>query len=177
MSNDAITPLNPDIEKCIYAIRGKRVMLDSDLADLYGVSTGNLNKAVSRNRERFPEDFMFQLEKEEYDLIFQNGRSSYHGGRRSLPFAFTQEGVSMLSGVLRSERAVQMNVAIMRAFVRLREMALSYKELTSKINDLESKYDEQFKLVFEALRQLMSSPDTPRKELGFHAVIKKTRKK
>lgn len=151
----------PEIEARIFSIRSHRVMLDRDLAGLYGVTTGNLNKAVARNRERFPEDFMFQLTAGETDLIFQPGRSSRHGGSRFNPYVFTQEGIAMLSSVLRSPRAVEVNIAIMRAFVRLREMLLGNRELAAKLGELEAKLENQGKdihTLFSAIRQLMAPP-------------------
>src|SRR5438094_396964 len=161
------------IEQCIFLIRGHRVMLDRDLAVMYGVTTGNLNKAVRRNLDRFPEDFMFQLTlDEETDLIFQSGISSRrHGGRRKPVFGFTEQGVAMLSSVLRSKRAIQVNVAIMRAFVRLRETLSMHKELAHKLTELERKIegqDESIRTLFEAIRQLMTPPEQPRKEIGLH---------
>lgn len=145
------------IEQRIYLIRGRKVMLDSDLAILYGVETKNLNKSVSRNTERFPEDFMFQLNAEEFgNLRFQFGTSSY-GGRRYLPYAFTEQGVAMLSGVLNSEKAIEVNVQIIRTFVRLREMIISNKQLHKKIEDMESKYDKRFKVIFDTLRELIEN--------------------
>jgi phage regulator Rha-like protein len=158
------------IERKILLIRGKKVMLDSDLAELYGVETFNLNKAVKRNIDRFPEDFMFQLTKEEADsLRFQIGMSKTkgRGGRRYLPYAFTEQGVAMLSSVLNSERAVQVNIAIMRVFVKLREMIASNKELAKRLDKLEKKYDTQFKVVFDAIRELMTPPEPKRKRIGF----------
>ncbi len=144
-------------------------MLDADLARLYGVTTGNLNKAVKRNQARFPGDFMFQLtEKEAASLIFQSGRSKSRGGRRNRPFAFTEQGVAMLSSVLNSERAVRVNIAIMRTFVRLREMLLSNADLARKLATLENKYDAQFKVVFDAIRELMLPPAPPKRQIGFH---------
>lgn len=148
-------------------------MLDRDLAVMYGVSTGNLNKAVKRNLDRFPEDFMFQLAPDEAaDLIFQSGISSRkHGGRRKPVSGFTEQGVAMLSSVLRSKRAIQVNVAIMRAFVRLRETLSLHKELAHKLTELERKiagHDESIRTLFEAIRQLMIPPEKPRKEIGFH---------
>ena len=143
------------IEKKILLIRGEKVMLDADLAELYEVETFNLNKAVKRNIDRFPQDFMFQLTKEEADsLRFQIGMSKKEGrgGRRYLPYAFTEQGVAMLSSVLNSERAVKVNVEIMRAFVRLRQMLASNAELARKLDALEMKYDHQFKVVFDAIR-------------------------
>ena len=155
----------------ILVVRGKRVMLDRDLAVLYGVETFNLNKAVKRNIDRFPEDFMFQLIRNECkNLIFQNGMSSW-GGRRHLPYAFTEQGVAMLSSVLNSKRAVQVNIAIMRAFVKLRELLLNNKELAEKIGNLERKsaeHDSLFVAVFEAIKQLsepLAVPDKPK--IGF----------
>ncbi len=126
------------IEKNIYNFRGKNVMLDSDLAELYGVETFNLNKAVKRNIERFPEDFMFQLSDEEYkNLKFQIGISSSYGGRRTKPFVFTEQGVAMLSSVLHSEKAITVNISIMRAFVKIRQMALTNEDLARRLTELE----------------------------------------
>jgi len=161
------------IKNLIYTIRRQKVMLDSDLAELYGVKTSNLNKAVKRNLKRFPEDFMFQLTAEEYkDLRFQYGISKdtiSRGGRRYLPYVFTEQGVAMLSSVLNSERAVKVNIQIMRTFVRLRRMLLSNKELALRLDELEKKYDNQFKVVFEAIRQLMLPESKPKKRIGFQA--------
>jgi hypothetical protein len=160
------------IESRIHLIRGSKVMLDADLAELYGVATGNLNKALQRNRERFPGDFVFQLTTDEFEnLIFQSGISSRHGGRRHMPYVFTQEGIAMLSGVLRSPRAVAVNVEIMRAFIRMRGMLVSVDELARKLEALERKalaHDKDLEAVFEALRELMTSPEPPRREIGFH---------
>jgi phage regulator Rha-like protein len=161
-----------EIEHTILLIRGQKVMLDRDLARLYGVQTKILNKAVSRNLDRFPADFMFQLTPEEHDsLRFQFGTLKRGQHSKYLPFVFTQEGVAMLSGVLRSPRAVQVNVAIMRAFVRLRETLSLHKELAHKLADLERKienHDENIRSLFDAIRQLMTPPETPRREIGFH---------
>ena len=160
------------IEKRIVAVRGHRVMLDSDLAPLYGVTTFNLNKAVKRNRDRFPPDFLFQLtDAEAEDLRFQIGisRQDGWGGRRYMPFAFTEQGVAMLSSVLRTPHAVRVNVAIMRAFVRLREMILSNKDLAQRLEALEKKYDGRFKKVFDAIRTLMTPPAPPHRTIGFTA--------
>ena len=158
------------IATLIVTIREHKVMLDSDLASLYGVETKALNRAVKRNLERFPEDFMFQLSQEEVDALrFQSGTSKEgRGGRRYLPYAFTQEGVAMLSSVLQSPRAVAVNIGIMRAFIRLRQLALSVEELTSMVDILENHYDDQFKIVFDAIRQLLEPPESPTKEIGFH---------
>ena len=157
------------IEQAILLIRGKKVMLDVDLAALYEVETGVLNRAVKRNVDRFPEDFMFQLTLEETErLRCQNGISKIgRGGRRYLPYAFTEQGVAMLSSVLRSPRAIQVNIEIMRAFVRLREILATHKELARKLAALEEKYDEQFKVVFDAIRALMAPPEKSRKQIGF----------
>jgi hypothetical protein len=162
------------IQQAIYLIRAEKVMLDADLARLYGVSTGNLNKAVRRNLPRFPPDFMFQLSASEAeDLIFQTGRSKGRGGRRHLPYAFTEQGVAMLSTVLRSERAVLVNIAIMRAFVQLRQVLGSHVELARKLTELEQRIEGHhtaIRSLFDAIRQLMAppAPDQPPKEIGFH---------
>ena len=144
--------LKPEnLAQLVFFVRGEKVMLDADLARLYGVTTGNLNKAVKRNQARFPGDFMFQLnDKETENLIFQSGRSKGRGGRRHQPYAFTEQGVAMLSSVLNSERAVQVNIAIMRTFVQLRRLMDSNRELARKIEALEKKYDEKFAEVFAA---------------------------
>jgi hypothetical protein len=158
------------IHKKIHFIRQQKVMLDRDLADLYLVETSNLNKAVKRNLDRFPSDFMFQLTHEEFkNLIFHSGTSSW-GGTRKLPYAFTEQGVAMLSGVLRSKRAVQVNIAIMRAFVSLRELLMSHKDLARKLQELERKtesHDKQIKEVFDAIRRLMMPPEKPKYKVGF----------
>jgi len=156
------------IERHILMIRGEKVMLDADLATLYEVETRVLVQAVKRNIERFPADFMFQLSKEEFDHLRSQTVTSSWGGRRYPPYAFTEQGVAMLSSVLRSKRAVQVNVEIMRAFVRLRRMLESNKALAKKLDELEQKYDEQFRIVFDAIRQLMTPPDPKQKRpIGF----------
>ena len=149
------------IERRIYLLRGQKVMLDSDLAELYGVETFNLNKTVKRNLARFPADFMFQLTSEEVEnLRFQIGiSSSSHGGRRYVPYVFTEQGVAMLSSVLNSERAIQVNIAIMRAFVKLREMLITNQELAEKLAAMEQRYDSQLQLVFQAFNLLMAPPN------------------
>ncbi len=155
------------IEKRIFMVRNHRVMIDRDLAEMYEVETKMLNRAVKRNIERFPKDFMFQLtEKELSNLRFHFGTSK-RGGRRYLPYVFTEQGVAMLSSVLRSKRAIQVNIAIMRAFVKLRQFAVSHAELAKKLKVLEKKYDAQFKVVFEAIRQLMTPPGKPKRKIGF----------
>jgi hypothetical protein len=157
------------IEPKIYLIRGHRGMLDSDLAELYEVKTKVLLQAVKRNIQRFPEDFMFQLNSQE----FLNLRSQFvtsssgHGGRRHLPYIFTEQGVAMLSSVLNSERAVQVNIAIMRTFVKLRQLLASNAELARKLAAMEKKYDSQFKVVFDAIRQLMTPPEAKKRKIGF----------
>ena len=156
------------IEKKILLIRGEKVMLDADLAELYRVETKMLVRAVKRNIDRFPADFMIQLNREEFEnLRFQFGTSSRWGGRRYLPYAFTEQGVAMLSSVLSSKRAVQVNIAIMRAFVKLREMLATHKDLARKLNAMEKKYDSQFKVVFDAIRQLMIPPSPKKRKIGF----------
>jgi hypothetical protein len=159
------------IEKAILLFRDQKVMLDRDLAALYGVRPIALRQQVRRNAERFPPDFMFQLSDEEAELLVSQtvipSRRSLGG---SLPYAFTQEGIAMLSSVLRSPRAVQVNIAIMRAFVRLREMLAAHKDLARKLEALEKKYDAQFKMVFDAIRQLMAPPHEPKRgRIGFRA--------
>ena len=159
------------IEQKILLIRGQKVMLDSDLAELYEVQTRVLNQAVKRNLNRFPEDFMFQLTKEE----LENWRSQFvtsnpdaKMGLRRSPYVFTEQGVAMLSTVLRSERAVEVNIQIMRTFVKLRELMATHKDLARKINSMEKKYDEQFRVVFDAIRQLLEPPPTKKKRrIGF----------
>ena len=169
--NKEIIPIER-IAQRIRHLRSEKVLFDSDLAQLYGVTTGNLNKAVNRNRDRFPSDFMFQLTAEEArHLIFQIGRSKGRGGRRHRPHAFTEQGVAMLSSVLNSERAVKVNIAIMRAFVRLRQTLETNRELARKFSGLErrvGKHDEEIAAIIEVIRQLMAPLEKPRREIGFH---------
>ena len=164
------------IESKILLIREQKVMLDRDLAELYEVTTGNLNKATKRNIERFPEDFMFQLSKEEYDsLRFQSGSLKRGKHSKYLPYAFTEQGVAMLSSVLNSKRAILVNIQIMRAFTRLRKILATHEDLRRKIEDLESKfedrgreYDTQFKIVFDAIKALIEPPpEKPKRKIGF----------
>lgn len=162
------------IEKQILLIRGQKVMLDRDLAALYGVSTRDLNKAVSRNLDRFPSDFMIQLTHEDLEnLMFQNGTSRW-GGTRKPPRAFTEHGVAMLSSVLRSRRAIHVNISIVRTFAKLRELLIAHRDLARRLDDLEQRYDSQFKVVFDAIRGLMAKPseappaEEPEKRMGFH---------
>ncbi|MCG8554504.1 MAG: ORF6N domain-containing protein [Proteobacteria bacterium] len=185
----AIVPLER-IEQTILLIRGHKVMLDADLAALYGVETKALNRAVRRNLERFPEDFMVQLTEQEVAALrshfgtsnaggsailrSQFGTSKGRGGRRYAPYAFTEQGVAMLSSVLRSARAVQVNVQIMRTFVKLRRLLATHEDLARKLDALERKYDRQFKVVFDAIRELMAPPDPkPRRRIGFGAEDKR----
>ena len=156
------------IERSILLIRDEKVMHDADLAALYGVETKYLVRAVKRNIDRFPEDFTFQLGKEEFErLRCQNGTSSQWGGRRRPPYASTEQGVAILSSVLKSKRAAHANVEIMRAFVRLRRILASHAELARKLKSLEAKYDAQFKVIFDAIRQLMALPKKKRRGIGF----------
>ena len=157
------------VERRIFLIRGKKVMLDSDLAEMYGVVTKTLNRAVRRNRERFPSDFMFELRVKEIALLrYQFGTSNAgRGGRRYRPFVFTEQGVAMLSSVSHSDRAIQVNIAIMRAFVRLRRLLATHRDLARRLDELEQKYDKRFAVVFVAIRRLMAQVDPPRRRIGF----------
>ena len=160
------------IEHKILLIRGQKVMLDSDLAELYGVTTGNLNLAVRRNIKRFPRDFMLQLTGDEQkNLILQSAiSSSNHGGKRKLPYAFTEHGVAMLSSVLRSERAVQMNIFIIRAFIKIRDIISTHKDLAIKLEELENRQDrqgEQLASVCSIVKQLINPPSKESKSIGF----------
>ena len=166
----ALPILTEHVERNILLIRGHRVMLDTDLAILYDVPTKRLNEQVMRNKKRFPSDFMFQLTAEEVERLrsqfatLKPGRGQH---RKYRPYAFTEQGVAMLSSVLHSERAIQVNIAIMRAFVQLREMIGSNKGLARRLNELEKKYDSQFRVVFEAIRELMAEPEPKVKRIGF----------
>ena len=171
------------IERRIYLIRGQKVMIDFDLAELYGVSTRQFNQQVTRNKSRFPEDFMFRLTKEEAEILrsqFVISRSDLrsqfatsstgHGGRRYLPYAFTEQGVAMLSSVLNSEQAIEVNIAIMRAFVRLRQMLETNEELNRKFAAVIKKlstHDKYFRVVFDELKKLTDEPRSPRRQIGF----------
>jgi phage regulator Rha-like protein len=165
------------IEQHIYLIRNQKVMVDRDLADLYGVSTKVLNQAVKRNLERFPEDFMFQLSSDEVEtwwnfVISERSRSQFVTLKRGenikyQPYAFTEHGILMLSSVLRSERAITVNIAIMRTFVKLRKILASQKDLVHRLDELEKKYDDHFQVVFDAIRQLMTPPEKPKRRIGF----------
>lgn len=170
-----IIPKTENLAKLVFLIRGEKVLLDTDLAELYGVEARALNQAVSRNRARFPDDFMFQLTTEEWTtmrsqtvmsseaaqaLTSQNVISNGRGGRRTLPYAFTEQGVAMLSSVLRSQRAVEVNIAIMRTFVQLRRLMDSNRDLRLRIEAMETRYDEQFSQVFDAIKQLITDDKT-----------------
>lgn len=156
------------IENKIFLIRGKKIMLDRDLAELYGVETKVFNQAVKRNKKRFPEDFMFQLTEKEKEYVVTNCdhlkilKFSYQ-----LPYAFTEQGVAMLSSVLNSEKAIQINIQIIRAFVKMREMIISNKELRQRLDELEKKYDKQFKAVFDAIKIMFKEKIKPENKLGF----------
>ena len=174
MDKEANLITTDNIKQLIFLIRSEKVMLSTHLADLYGVESRVLVQAVKRNIDRFPEDFMFQLTDKEFNnLKSQIVISSWGGMRRAKPYAFTEQGVAMLSSVLKSKRAVQVNIEIIRAFVRLRRILSVHKDLERKLTDLEQKYDEQFKIVFEVINQLMTPPAKPRKKIGFVVKEKK----
>ncbi len=172
--NDAIIPVER-IERAIYLIRGQKVMLDRDLAALYGVETRVLNQAVTRNLRRFPVDFMFELTREEIMRISQIVTSSCDLKFSKKVRGFTEQGVAMLSTVLRSDRAIDVNIAIMRTFVKLRQMLESHAKLAQNLAELESKYDEQFRVVFEVLNELMTVPEPKRKPIGFSVKERRAR--
>ncbi|HEX4959931.1 MAG TPA: ORF6N domain-containing protein [Thermoanaerobaculia bacterium] len=155
------------IEHAILLLRGEKVMLDADIALLYGVETKVLVQAMKRNRARFPADFMFQLTRGEVERLRSQFVTSSWGGRRTLPYAFTEQGVAMLSSVLRSPRAVRVNIEIMRAFIRLRQVVATHTDLVRRLDELEVRYDGQFKVVFDALRQLMVPAKKERRKIGF----------
>lgn len=162
---------NERIIKQIFWIRGKKVMFDADLAELYDVPTRRLNEQVRRNRERFPEDFMFQLTLDEAKILFvsrsQNATLKQGKNIKYAPYVFTEQGVAMLSSVLKSKRAVQINIHIMRVFTELREMLLTHKDLRDKIEKMENKYDKRFRAVFDAIRQLIDEKSVPLNKIGF----------
>ena len=165
----ALVPTEVIVTKIIF-LRGEKVLLDRDLAELYGVETKQLKRAVRRNIKRFPEDFMFELSKEEWKNLRCHFGTSSWGGIRYAPMAFTEQGVAMLSSVLNSDRAIEVNIAIMRAFVQLRKMIASNDELVRKLRELEhrlEKHDKDIGLIFEAIRELMTPPEKPPKKIGF----------
>jgi hypothetical protein len=155
------------IQQSILLIRKEKVLLDADISNLYGVPTKVFIQAVKRNLKRFPSDFMFQLTEKEFQNLRSQIVTSSWGGRRYLPYAFTEQGVAMLSSVLNSERAIQVNIEIMRVFVHLRRLINSHKELRQQLENLEKKYDKQFKVVFDAIHQLMIPPETKKRPIGF----------
>jgi hypothetical protein len=168
MSESNLIPIGR-VEQAIYLIRGQKVMLDRDLAALYEVETKVLNQTVKRNAKRFPSDFMFRLsadEKKELVTICDRFETLKHSS--AAPLAFTEQGVAMLSGILKSDRAIAVNIAIMRTFVKMRQMIASSEELSQRLDELESKYNEQFRLVFEAIRELMIPPEPKKNPIGFH---------
>jgi len=171
MENKSIIPIER-IRQSILMIRGHRVMLDRDLASLYGVETRVLNQAVKRNIKKFPPDFMFELTREEIMRVSQIVISSDIKYSNNV-YAFTEQGVAMLSGILNSDRAIEVNVAIMRTFVQLRNILASHEDLARKLNELEKKYDEQFSIVFDAIRQIMTPPNPPKRKIGFNIAEKK----
>jgi hypothetical protein len=177
MSKDILKIPTERIEKAIYFMRGENVMLDRDLAVLYDVQTKALNQAVRRNRERFPSDFMFQLTQQEVTALNRSqivtGSSQKHRDPRFRPYAFTEQGVAMLCSVLHSKRAIAVNVEVVRTFVRLRQILTSNTELARKLDHLERKYDHQFKIVFDAIRQLMAPNPSSRKQIGFRSRVSK----
>ncbi len=174
--SQSITPVQ--IGNLIYHIRGKAVILDSDLAKMYQVETKVLNQAVRRNIGRFPSDFMFKLTKSEYKNLMSQFVTSNngHGGRRYMPYAFTEQGVAMLSGVLNSDIAINVNINIMRAFVQIRRLGMTVVDLKRKIDTMEKKYDSQFRVVFKAIQQLLDPPPVKKKKqkMGFGPIKKKT---
>ena len=153
----------------IYLIRGRKIMLDRDLAQLYGVKSIRLREQVKRNIKRFPNDFMFQLNQEEADiLVSQNAIPSKRSLGGYLPYVFTEQGIAMLSSILNSERAIMVNIQIMRTFVRIKEMLMTHKDLQRKIEEMERKYDQQFKVVFDTIKQLIKEEAKPKRTIGFH---------
>jgi len=168
MSSPAVLK-SENIARLVFFIRGEKVILDRDLASLYGVTTKALNQAVKRNAARFPADFMFQLTKSDYEALRSQSVTLKRGQHlKYLPYVFTEQGVAMLSSVLRSARAIEVNIAIMRTFVQLRRLMESNRDLARKIDSLEKKYDEQFAVIFAAIKELITPAQPPRKQIGFH---------
>jgi len=179
----ALVPIEV-IEKKILLINGQKVMLDSDLAALYGVTTKRLNEQVRRNLKRFPADFLYQLSREEFESLrshFETLKIGRGKHRKYMPYVFTEHGIAMLSSVLKSDRAIEVNIQIMRTFVKLREMISSHKDLVRKLAELEKKYDGQFQIVFEAIRQLIAVEEKPKRKIGYisesKAVYRTTRRR
>ena len=164
-----MTEIIPDeiILKKIYMFRGVKVMLDRDLAELYGVETRVLNQAIKRNLSRFPLDFMFQLDKDEFEVLISQFVTSSWGGVRKFPYVFTEHGILMLSSILNSEKAIQVNIQIMRTFTKLRQMLSTHEDIKKKIESMEKKYDSQFKTVFDAIRELITEELKPVRKIGF----------
>ena len=171
MTYTSTRTVEPGQRRALSRIRGQKVMLDADLARVYGTSTKRLNEQVKRNRDRFPSDFMFQLSNEEWSSLKSQSATSKpaRGGRRVAPYAFTEHGAVMAANVLNSPRAVQASVQVVRAFIRLREMLAAHKELARRLEALEQKYDRQFKVVFDAIRKLMTPPQRQVPRMGFHS--------
>lgn len=167
MRNNSAVVKAENIVSQIHLIRGEKVILDVDLAILYGVETKQLTRAVRRNIHRFPADFMFQLTIEEMKILRSQFGTSSWGGRRYPPLAFTEQGVAMLSGILNSKRAIEVNIEIMRTFVKLRQWLSAHKDLERKLTTLEKKYDENFRIVFEAIKLLMKEEQKPKHPIGF----------
>ena len=161
--------INEIIQNKIYIIDGQKVMLDFDLAELYEVQTKTLNQSVKRNIDRFPEDFMFKVDINKHSNLRSQIVTSSYGGRRYSFYAFTEQGVAMLSSILNSKKAIQVNIQIMRAFTQLRQMIINYSELKDKIEELEDEYDENFRVIFELIKNMLIEEDKPKKQLGFKA--------
>lgn len=158
---------NEIIQNKIHIINGQKVMLDFDLAELYEVQTKILNQSVKRNLDRFPEDFMFKIDITEHSNLRSQFVTSSYGGRRYSFYAFTEQGVAMLSSVLNSKKAIQVNIQIMRAFTKLRQMIINYSELKDKIEELENTYDENFRIVFQLIKNMLHEEDKPKEQIGF----------
>ena len=171
MKTKQIMIIEEIIQQKIYLIRDQKVMMDTDLANIYRVDTKVLNQAVKRNIDRFPSDFMFQLDNKEDKLLRSQIMIAKYGGKRKPTQVFTEQGIAMLSSVLKSDQAIQVNIQIMRIFTKLRQMALNYKDLQEKLEKLESTYDENFKVVFDALRHIMVEEEKPKSQIGFEAVL------
>ena len=171
MTTKSVVAAREHIQRSIVMVRGQEVILDSDLADLYGVATKALVQAVKRNRRRFPADFILRLSGAEFRNLRSQTVTSRWGGRRSAPYAFTEQGVAMLSTVLHSRRAIAVNIEIMRAFVRLRRMMSEYAELGRRIDELEKRTDGQFEVVFDAIRALMKEDARPKKRIGYLSAV------
>ena len=169
MKNQLSLTTQEKIEQVIFLVRGKKIMIDRDLAALYGVKTFRLNEQVKRNIKRFPEDFMFQLSNaEKNELIANCDRFKSLKHSTSNPYVFTEQGIAMLSSILNSDRAIEVNIQIMRTFVKLRELMLVHKDLRQKIEEMENKYDYQFKVVFDTIKKLLDPPEKPKNPIGFH---------